>query len=163
MGNTCSIKEPKNIKSLSIIDIYLRIVLRIAFYLKKKNISAIFKDKCPLFAAEGDNGRIYLFSNSLEHMGTFSGHKFEIYSLCAISNKILASGSKDRNIKIWDIDKRVIMSTLSRHRDTVSALCHLGGRQLVSGSWDHSLIIWSKFPGSSSIYSQRQVLTGHNY
>ena len=43
----------------------------------------------------------------------------------------------------------------------VSALCHLEIGQLVSGSWDKSLIIWSKFPGSSSTYSHRQVLTGH--
>ena len=123
MGNSCSKKEPKNIKfpssidikSPSSIDIYLRIVPRIAFYLKNKYISAIFKHKCRLFAAGGKKGRIYLFSNSLEHMGTFSGHLYGILSLCAISNKILASGSWDNNIKIWDIENRDIMSTLSGH------------------------------------------------
>ena len=161
MGNTCSIKGPKNIKSPSHIDIYLRIIPRIAFYLKNKNISAIFKYKCPLFAAGDENGRIYLFSNSLEHLGTFVGHKWGIYSLCAISHKILASGSEDTNIKIWDIEKRVIISTLSGHSEGVTALCHLEVGQLVSGSYDHSLIIWNKFPGSSSTYSHKQVLIGH--
>ena len=162
MGNTCSIKEPKNIKSPSHINIYLRIVPRIAFYLKNKNISAIFKYKCPLFAAAGGvNGRIYLFSNSLEHMSTLRGHKGSIHSLCGISHKILASGSEDKNIKIWDIEKRVIISTLSGHTKVVTTLCYVGDGQLVSGSWDESLIIWSKLPGSSSTYSQRQVLTGH--
>ena len=160
MGNMCSIKEPKNIKSPLLINIYLRIVPRIAFYLKNKNISAIFKYKCPLFAAGGEKGRIYLFSNSLEHMGTFLGHKREIYSLCAISNKILASGSTDNNIKIWDIEERIIITTLSGHTEGVTTLCHLGGEQLVSGSRDKSLIIWSKFPGSSSTYSHKQLI-GH--
>ena len=161
MGNSWSIKEPKNIKSPSSINIYLRIVPRIIFYLKNKNISAIFKYKCQLFAAGGESGRIYLFSNSLEHMSTLSGHKGGISSLCGISNKILTSGSWDNNIKIWDIEERIIITTLSGHRDGVSALCYVEGGQLVSGSWDHSLIIWSKLPGSSSTYSNRQVLTGH--
>ena len=40
-------------------------------------------------------------------------------------------------------------------------MCDVGGEQLVSGSWDQSLIIWSKLPGSSSTYSNKQVLTGH--
>ena len=161
--SSIDIKSPSqiDIKSPSSIDIYLRIVPRIAFYLKKKNIRGIFKYKCPLFASAGGDRRIYLFSNSLEYMGTFAGHKGETYSLCAISHKILASGSYDNNIKIWDIEERVIISTLSGHTDAVSALYHLEGGQLVSGSDDNSLIIWSKLSGSSYTYSQRQVLTGH--
>ena len=157
-----NIKFPSSIdiKSPSSIDIYLRIVPRLAFYLKNKYISAIFKYKCPLFAAGGENGRINLFSNSLEHMGTFVD-KWGIESLYGISHKILASGSTDKNIKIWDIDKRAIMSTLSGHTNGVTTLCDVGGGQLVSGSWDESLIIWSKFSGSSSTYSYKQVLTGH--
>ena len=161
MGDTCSIKEPKNIKSPSHINKYLRIVPRIAFYLKNKNNSAIFKYKCPLFAVGGTNGRIYLFNNSLEHMGTFVGHKMLISSLCRISNKILASGSWDNNIKTWDIEERIIITTLSGHTNWVTALCHLGCGQLVSGSWDKSLIIWDKLPGSSSNYSNKQQLRGH--
>ena len=184
MGNICCKKEPEKTKFPPYFDEneivltkprmgtrksiervineeYLRIVPRIAYYLKKKNIRGIFKDKCPLFATGYESGRIYLSSNSLEHMGTFLGHKGRIHSLCAISHKILASGSKDKNIKIWDIEERIIMSTLSGHIKGVSALCYVEGGQLVSGSWDKSLIIWSKFPGSSTTYSHKQVLTGH--
>ena len=94
-------------------------------------------------------------------MSTLIGHKGILLSLCRISHKILASGSRDKNIKIWDIEARVIISTLFGHKDAVSALCHLEDGQLVSGSWDNSLIIWSKLPGSSSTYSPVQVLTGH--
>ena len=140
---------------------YLKIVPRIAYYLKSKNNRVIFKYKSLSFAAAGYEGGIYLFSNSLEHMGTFSGHKHSIGCLCRISHKILASGSMDKNIKIWDIEERSLISTLSQHTDRISTLCCIKEGVLVSGSVDKSLIIWSKLPGSSPTYSHRDVLTGH--
>ena len=140
---------------------YERVIPRIGYYLKSKNIARIFKEKCPIFAAGGDEEIINLFSNSLEHMGYFSGHKELIWCLCPISNKILASGSWDNTIKIWNIENRSIMSTLSGHTDIVTALCYVKEGVLVSGSWDDSLIIWSKSRPKSSTYSHKQTLTGH--
>ena len=140
---------------------YERVTTRIRYYMKSKNIVIIFKEKCPIFAAGGEEKIINLFSNSLEHMGYFSGHKHWIRCLCAISNKILASGSYDTTIKIWNIEDRSIMSTLSGHTETVRALCYVKEGVFVSGSWDKSLIIWSKSTPESSTYSHRQVLTGH--
>ena len=139
---------------------YERVTPRIGYYMKSKNIARIFKEKCPIFAAGGDEAIINLFSNSLEHMGYFSGHKELIWCLCTISNKILASGSGDKNIKIWDIEDRSIMSTLSGHTKWVSALCYVKEGVFVSGSWDGSLIIWSKSRSESSTYSHKQ-LTGY--
>ena len=142
---------------------YLRVVSRIGYYMKSKNISAIFKYKCPTLALAGAcdvEERIYLFSNSLEYMGSFSGHKRNISCLCSFSNRILASGSEDRIIKIWDIEERAIICTLSGHTNIVTKLCYVREGMFASGSWGNkSLIIWSKLPGSN-IYSQ-QLLTGH--
>ena len=140
---------------------YESVTSRIVYYMKSKNIARIFREKCPIFATGGDIGKINLFSNSLEHMGYFSGHKWSIRCLCPISNKILASGSDDTRIKIWNIEDRSIMSTLSGHTKLVSALCYVKEGVLVSGSKDESLIIWSKSTPESSIYSHRQVLRGH--
>ena len=140
---------------------YERVIPRIGYYIKSNNITRIFKEKCPIFAAGGNEGRIDLFSNFLEHMGYFSGHKNWIRCLCPISNKILVSGSWDKNIKIWNIEDRSIMSTLSGHTERVSALCYVKEGVLVSGSWDKSLIIWSNSRPESSTYLLRQVLTGH--
>ena len=140
---------------------YKIVIPRIGYYMKRKNIARIFKEKCPIFAAGGDEEIINLFSNFLEHMGYFSGHKHSIWCLCAISNKILASGSWDKNIKLWNVEDRSIMSTLSGHTFGVSALCYVKEGILVSGSWDNSLIIWSKSTPESSTYSHRQTLTGH--
>ena len=139
----------------------LRIVPRIGYYLKSRNIADIFKDKYPIFAAGGDARRIDLFSNSLEYMGSLRGHQESIMCLCAFPNKILASGSMDKNIKIWDIKerRRILISTLSGHKSNVTALCYVREGVFVSGSMDKSLIIWSKQPESSYIYLHR--LTGH--
>ena len=138
------------------------ITSRIVYYMKSKNIARIFKEKCPIFAAGGNEGIIDLFSNSLEHMGYFSGHIAWIKCLCPISKIILASGSGDSTIKMWKIEDRSIMSTLSGHKEGVSALCSVSEGVLVSGSEDKSLIIWSKSPPESSTYSPTHVLTGHN-
>ena len=139
---------------------YDRVTPRIGYYMKSKNIARIFKEKCPLFAEGGDEKIINLFSNSLEHMGYFSGHKEGIKCLCPISNRILVSGSKDNTIKIWNIEDRSIMSTLSGHKGGVYALCYVKEGVLVSGSEDESLIIWSKSTPESSTYSLKQTLTG---
>ena len=144
---------------------YERVTPRIGYYMKSKNIARIFKEKCPLFAAGSvgfwSKGIINLFGNSLEHMGYFSGHKDRIQCLCPISNIILASGSVDKTIKIWNIEDRSIISTLSGHTRRASALCNVKEGVLVSGSWDKSLIIWRKSTPESSTYSLRQTLTGH--
>ena len=140
---------------------YERIISRIGYYMKSKNNVRIFKEKCPIFAADGNAKMINLFSNSLEHMGCFSGHKLRIRCLCPISNIILASGSEDRSIKMWKIEDRSIMSTLSGHKEGVSALCSVNEGVLMSGSWDNSLIIWSKSRPECSTYSPILMLTGH--
>ena len=141
---------------------YERITPRIGYYLKSKNITRnIFKEKCPIFAAGGGEKIINLISNSLEHMGYFSGHKEWILCLCPISNKILASGSEDTTIKIWNIKDRSIMSTLSGHTAGVCALCYVKEGVFVSGSDDDTMIIWSKSTPECSIYSHRQTLRGH--
>ena len=140
---------------------YERIISRIGYYMKSMNIARIFKEKYPLFAAGGEERIINLFSNSLEHMGYFSGHKRWIQCLCPISNIILASGLWDKTIKIWNIEDRSIMSTLSGHTGNVIALCNVKEGVLVSGSGDGSLIVWSKSRPESSTYSLRHVLTGH--
>ena len=139
---------------------YKSIIPRIRYYMRSKNIARIFKEKCPIFAAGGEEGIINLFSNSLEFMGCFSGYKESISCLCRISNIMLVSGSWDTTIKIWNTEDRSIMSTLYGHTWVVKALCNVKEGVLVSGSFDNSLIIWSKSP-ESSIYSHRQTLRGH--
>ena len=138
---------------------YVRIVARIGYYLKSNNIASIYKYKCPTFAA-AEKGNIELFSHSLEHMGSLCGHK-NIECLCTLPNRILASGSWDKTIKIWEIEKRALMCTLCGHNDIVYVVCYIREGLLVSGSRDNCLVIWSKSQAGCTTYSLRERLTGH--
>ena len=139
---------------------HLKIIPKIVFYLRN---SLRFKCECPIFAVGGGGGIIDLFSISLEYMGSLCVGGVEslnsIMRLCALPNKILAS-KNGKNIKIWDIKKRTLISTLSGHSDGVTALCSVREDIFVSGSYDKSLIIWHKQPESST-YSPNPKLTGH--
>ena len=125
-------------------DLHLRIIPQIIYYLGKKQIPRVIKGKYELFATGGYSERIYLFSNSLEHMGYFRGHMGYIYCLARVSNSQLASGSKDKRIKIWDLKYKSIICTLFIHTDIVSAISQPISGVLVSGSFDKSLIIWEE-------------------
>ncbi|BAQ64936.1 DnaJ domain-containing protein [Geminocystis sp. NIES-3709] len=59
------------------------------------------------------------------------------------NNKILASGGFDRQIKLWDWQKKEIISSLIGHTETISTLAFDADNKLLfSGSWDSSVKIW---------------------
>ena len=91
-------------------------------------------------------------------MGVLCGHKDIINCLATLSNSpILASGSWDKSIKIWNIENREIVCTLTllHHSEGISAMYFMQTRVLVSGSLDHSLMVWNIEHKNSNIYTQR--------
>ena len=66
--------------------------------------NVLYNHKSPLFASGGGDWRIYIFSNTLEYMGSLCRHDWGIWCLRKLSNeRILVSGSQDSTIKLWDI------------------------------------------------------------
>ena len=55
---------------------------------------------------------------------------------------ILASGSYDKTIKLWDVEKQECIETLVDHKDTIFDLAFFGDRILVSGSRDNTIRLW---------------------
>jgi len=80
---------------------------------------------------------------------TLPGHSSFVNSL-AISpdGKILASGSWDKTIKIWNLETGELISTLTGHSDRVNSVAiSSDGQMLASGSSDETIKFWDLHSG----------------
>ena len=140
---------------------YLRIVPAIGKYLKNKNIPQIFKKKYQLLATGCKNGRVNIFTNSLEFIYTLQGYKEEIRSLESVSPNELATGASNGDIIIWNIYTKTMKLTLSLHTLSITALCRFRHNILISGSEDKSLVIWDKLDIHTSSSPDTYILNKH--
>lgn len=85
-------------------------------------------------------------------------HNGGIYCL-QFNHSILVTGSRDRNLKIWDIKTGRLKSTLEGH--TGSVLClQFDDRYLITGSSDSTLIVWNIYT-TTGIPKKVKELMGH--
>ena len=65
-----------------------------------------------------------------------------------VARDYLASGSRDKTIKVWDVKNSNCVITLHGHDNWVTDLCyHPSGRYLLSVSDDKSLRVWDLSSG----------------
>ena len=58
------------------------------------------------------------------------------------ASQLLASGSNDCSLRIWDVDAGAPLGVLQGHTRGVNSVASLGGGRLLSGSEDGSLRVW---------------------
>lgn len=75
---------------------------------------------------------------------TLAGHPSTVSCISFSPNgKLLASGSKDRTVKLWDAGTGAELRTLSGHSDEVNAVSFgPDGKVLISGGMDGSIRLW---------------------
>ncbi|MBD1809827.1 serine/threonine protein kinase [Microcoleus sp. FACHB-SPT15] len=75
---------------------------------------------------------------------TLTGHTSSINSIAfSPDGQTFASGSADKNIKIWKADSHLPCCTFSGHLSLINAVAFSPeGRQLASGSWDYTIKLW---------------------
>ena len=75
---------------------------------------------------------------------TLRGHSGDTRSVAFSPNgQWLASGSRDKTVKIWDPNTGKLLRTLQGHKDTVSSVAFSPYEQLLaSGSRDDTIKIW---------------------
>ncbi len=71
------------------------------------------------------------------------GHKEGILALTLLPNGLLASGSKDGKIMIWNVSDTSRLYTLLGHKNFIQDLVVINNEYLASCSSDRTIKIWS--------------------
>ena len=93
---------------------------------------------------------------------SLSGHS-EAVLVCAFSpdSEILATGSGDATIRLWDLNTQTPMATLTAHKQWVQQLSWApNGKYLASGSRDSTICVWEKQKLVTTFKGHKGFITG---
>jgi WD40 repeat protein len=115
-----------------------------------------------LLACAGEDHlvRLYHVGENIRLADTLAGHTAYVTAVAFSPDaKILASGSNDRTLRLWDVATARVLDVCTGHDDQVSAIAFApDGKTVASGGWDGTVRLWD-VPGGKA----RRVLEGHRY
>ena len=81
---------------------------------------------------------------SPHHITSLDEHAAAVFSVSfSPDGTLLASGSWDGTVKVWDVETETNIATLDEHTDAVSSVSFSpDGTLLASGSWDGTVKVW---------------------
>lgn len=91
----------------------------------------------------GGKGELLLFNVETKEITPISKEiKSRINCLIKLPDGKVISGGQDTKIKIWDIEKKSVITILEGHTSIVWDVKYLGNNKLISGSDDNTSILW---------------------
>ena len=75
-------------------------------------------------------------------VATLQGHGGDVRAVAALEGGLLASGSGDRTVKVWEVASGRCIATLQGHGSYVTSVAALEGGRLASGSGDDTVKVW---------------------
>ena len=102
---------------------------------------------------DGVEIRVWRLGNGGSSAGVLRGFMEAVILLAVVggctTQRLLASGSRDRSVRLWDVDAGTCTAVLRGHTDVLRCLTNLGGGWLLSGSEDNSIRVWNTATGAS--------------
>ncbi len=95
------------------------------------------------FASGGRDCRIQLWDGTGAGSGELTGHTQSVLGLARIDEKHLASVSRDRALRIWNLKARQCIATITAHDAAVLTVAALGDGRLATGAADHKIKVWN--------------------
>ncbi|MEO1429138.1 MAG: NB-ARC domain-containing protein [Cyanobacteria bacterium J06633_8] len=107
-------------------------------------VSVSFSHDGKYFATGVINGEVRLWqAEDIKLLDILKGHNVWVWTFAfSPNNKILASGSADSTIKLWDIDRGKCLLTLEDNSKVYSVAFDMDGKLLASSSEDRTIKIW---------------------
>ncbi|MDY6900631.1 MAG: WD40 repeat domain-containing protein, partial [Cyanobacteriota bacterium] len=97
--------------------------------------------------------------NSIREYNILSSHDSQVNSVSFSDNgKLLASGSQDNTIKIWQRDGKLLQTLTERKDGFFSVIFSPNNKFLIAGSFDNTVSLW-RYNSATGLFSKNPVVT----